>query len=213
MQICQSLIGGKPVTSPLPAIDKIYPATGEIVAKIEPATKEMLDEAVAVAGVAQRSWAAYELARARILHRAAALMREANAELARLEVMDVGKLYTEALCHLVMPLIFFLPPPSPRKQVTITNGMGRLAIPAECRLACALASERGITRCDRLLKSAPALAAGNAFILKPSEMTPLVAHKVADILADAGLPSGLFHFHGNHLRTSGHCKNFSNWRR
>ena len=97
MQICQSLIGGKPVTSPLPAIDKIYPATGEIVAKIEPATKEMLDEAVAVAAVAQRSWAAYEpLARARILHRAAALMREANAELARLEVMDVGKLYTEA---------------------------------------------------------------------------------------------------------------------
>ena len=97
MQLCQSLIDGKPVTSPLPAIDKIYPATGEIVAKIEPATKEMLDEAVAVATFAQRSWAAYEpLARARILQRAAALMREANAELARLEVLDVGKLYTEA---------------------------------------------------------------------------------------------------------------------
>ena len=75
MQICQSLIGGKPVTSPLPAIDKIYPATGAIVAKIEPATQEMLDEAVAVATFAQRSWAVYEpLARARILHRAAALM-------------------------------------------------------------------------------------------------------------------------------------------
>ena len=41
-------------------------------------------------------------------------------------------------------------------------------------------------------KSAPALAAGNAFILKPSEMTPLVAHKVADILSEAGLPDGLF---------------------
>ena len=81
MQICQSLIDGKPVASPLPAIDKIYPATGEIVAKIEPATQEMLDEAVAVAAFAQRSWAVYEpLARARILHRAAALMREANEE-------------------------------------------------------------------------------------------------------------------------------------
>ena len=55
MQICQSLIGGKPVTSPLHAIDKIYPATGEIVAKIEPATQEMLDEAVAVAAFAQAS--------------------------------------------------------------------------------------------------------------------------------------------------------------
>ena len=92
----KSLIGGKPVTSPLASIDKIYPATG-VIAKIEPATREMLDEAVAVAAVAQRSWAAVEpLTRARILHRAAALMREANAELARLEVMDVGKLYSEA---------------------------------------------------------------------------------------------------------------------
>ena len=66
MQICQSLIGGKPVTSTLPAIDKIYPATGEIVAKIEPATAEMLDEAVAVAAASQRSWATFEpLVRAR----------------------------------------------------------------------------------------------------------------------------------------------------
>ena len=97
MQICQSLIDGKPVTSPLASIDKIYPATGEVIAKIEPATREMLDEAVAVAAVAQRSWAAVEpLKRARVLHRAAALMRETNAELARLEVMDVGKLYSEA---------------------------------------------------------------------------------------------------------------------
>ena len=85
MQICQSLIGGKPVTSPLASIDKIYPATGEVIAKIEPATREMLDEAVSVAAVAQRSWAAVEpLTRARVLHRAAALMRETNAELARL---------------------------------------------------------------------------------------------------------------------------------
>ena len=55
MQICQSLIGGMPVSSPLPAIDKIYKATGQIVAKIELATKEMLDEAVAVATIARRS--------------------------------------------------------------------------------------------------------------------------------------------------------------
>ena len=45
----------------------------------------------------------------------------------------------------------------------------------------------------------PALTAGNAFILKPSEMTPLVAHKVADILSEAGLPDSLFQIiHGTH---------------
>ena len=48
-------------------------------------------------------------------------------------------------------------------------------------------------------KAAPALAAGNAFILKPSELTPLTAHLVAEILADAGLPDGLFQIlHGDY---------------
>jgi betaine-aldehyde dehydrogenase len=69
----------------MPAIDKIYPATGETIAKIEPATAEMLDDAVACAAAAQRSWAAYEpLAWAHVSHEAAALMREANAEIAQL---------------------------------------------------------------------------------------------------------------------------------
>ena len=58
MQICQSLIGGQLVTSALPAIDKIYPATGETIAKIEPATADILDDAVACAAAAQLSWAA-----------------------------------------------------------------------------------------------------------------------------------------------------------
>ena len=71
MQICQSLIGGKLIASSLLSIDKIYPATGETIAKIEPTTADTLDDAVACAAAAQRSWAACEpLARARILHRA-----------------------------------------------------------------------------------------------------------------------------------------------
>ena len=204
MQICQSLIGGKPVTSPLASIDKIYPATGEVIAKIEPATREMLDEAVAVAAVAQRSWAAVEpLTRARVLHRAAALMREANAELARLEVMDVGKLYSEAESADVPSgtdaFDFF--------AAAITTQSGDYnkwdgAISYTSRVPLGVCAGIGAWNYPMQIacwKSAPALAAGNAFILKPSEMTPLVAHKVADILADAGLPSGLFQIiHGTH---------------
>jgi betaine-aldehyde dehydrogenase len=41
-------------------------------------------------------------------------------------------------------------------------------------------------------KAAPALACGNAMVFKPSEETPLGALKVAEILAEAGLPPGLF---------------------
>ena len=40
-------------------------------------------------------------------------------------------------------------------------------------------------------KAAPALAAGNGFILKPSEMTPLSRGRIAELFAEAGLPTGL----------------------
>ena len=53
MQICQSLIGGKPVKSNLPIIEKRYPATGELIAHIEPASDLMLNEAIAIASQAQ----------------------------------------------------------------------------------------------------------------------------------------------------------------
>ncbi|WP_163387709.1 aldehyde dehydrogenase family protein, partial [Enterobacter ludwigii] len=43
-----------------------------------------------------------------------------------------------------------------------------------------------------LWKSAPALAAGNAMIFKPSEMTSLTALKLAEIYTEAGLPQGVF---------------------
>ena len=62
-------------------------------------------------------------------------MREANEELAHLEVLDVGKLYTEAKTADVpsgTDAFDFLPPPSPRKRVTSINGTEQLATPAEC---------------------------------------------------------------------------------
>lgn len=43
-----------------------------------------------------------------------------------------------------------------------------------------------------LWKSAPALAAGNAMIFKPSEVTPLTSLKLAEIYSEAGLPDGVF---------------------
>lgn len=57
MEIYQSLIGGKPVKSNLPIIKKRYPAIGKVTAHIEPANDSMLNEAVAIAGQAEVSWA------------------------------------------------------------------------------------------------------------------------------------------------------------
>ena len=91
MQICQSLIGGQLVASALPAIDKIYPATGETITKIEPATAEMLDYAVACAAAAQRSWATFEpLARAHILHRVADALISGNVWVNSFNILPPG---------------------------------------------------------------------------------------------------------------------------
>ena len=57
VKIIRSIIHGREVASSLPVFDKIYPATGEVIAKIEPASPQMLDEAVLYAREAQKKWA------------------------------------------------------------------------------------------------------------------------------------------------------------
>lgn len=204
MQRIRSVIAGHEVSSPLPCMDKIYPGTGEIIARIEPATPGMLDDAVRKARDAQKIWAqmpGHE--RSRILHRISGALAAHNEELAHHEVRDVGKLYSEAvsgdvpsaaeafeffanLCatshgtsHKWGDQIAY----TMRVPLGVCAGIGAWNYPAQ--VAC--------------WKAAPALAAGNAFIFKPSELTPFVANHLSEIFRTAGLPDGLFSvLHGDH---------------
>ena len=58
MEVCKSLVGGRPVAGAMPSIDKRYPATGEVIARIEPADQTILDQAVEVAAAVPRAWGA-----------------------------------------------------------------------------------------------------------------------------------------------------------
>ena len=197
MQLIHSFINGSAYPSDNGTIDKIYPATGEVIAKIERATPHMLDEAVRHAKQAQKQWAALTgQERSRVLHKIANALHEANEELSRLEVQDVGKLYSEAVTGDVPSgadafeyfanLAATLTGTShqwadalgytKRVPLGICAGIGAWNYPAQ--IAC--------------WKAAPALATGNAFILKPSEETPLVAMRIAQIAKEQGLPDGLF---------------------
>ncbi|MGC6497478.1 MAG: betaine-aldehyde dehydrogenase [Candidatus Puniceispirillaceae bacterium] len=204
MEICKSLVGGRPVAGAMPSIDKKYPATGEVIARIEPADQTILDQAVEVAAAAQREWGARSGSdRAAILQKAADGLRAQNDALSRLEVRDVGKSFAEAV------------------SADVPSGADAMAFFASMAMTEAGDMHRyadAIAYCERVplgvcagigawnypvqiacWKAAPALAAGNAFILKPSELTPLTAHLVAEILADAGLPEGLFQIlHGDY---------------
>ena len=204
VKIIRSIIHGGEVASSLPVFDKIYPATGEVIAKIEPASPQMLDEAVIYAREAQKKWGALAgHERGRILQNIAQTLRDHNEALSALEVRDVGKLYSEAVSADVPSgaeaFEFFAALAATyhgtshkwsdaigytmRVPLGVCAGIGAWNYPVQ--VAC--------------WKAAPALAAGNAFILKPSEETPLTANMLADLFKIAGLPDGLFQvIHGDH---------------
>ena len=204
MEVCKSLVGGRPVAGAMPSIDKRYPATGEVIARIEPADQTILNQAVEVAAAAQREWGARSGSdRAAILQKAADGLRAHNDALSRLEVRDVGKSFAEAVSADVPSgadaMAFFA-----SMAMTETGDMHRYSDAiAYCeRVPLGVCAGIGAWNYPVQIacwKAAPALAAGNAFILKPSELTPLTAHLVAEILADAGLPEGLFQIlHGDY---------------
>jgi betaine-aldehyde dehydrogenase len=194
----QNYIGGRPVASTGEVFTTINPATGEVLAEIEAAGPDEIDQAVDAARHGQKAWAAMTGAeRGRILKRVADILRSRNDELARLETLDTGKPIQET------------------SVVDVVSG-------AECLeyfagLASGLAGEHidlgpnafGYTRREPLgvvagigawnyplqiacWKSAPALACGNAMIFKPAELTPLTALKLAEIMTEGGVPDGVF---------------------
>ena len=73
-------------------IDVVFPATGEVIARLHEATPAIVERALAAAERAQKDWARVRpVERARILRRAADLIRERNQELSELETLDTGK--------------------------------------------------------------------------------------------------------------------------
>ncbi len=211
-KLIQSYYGGAFRSSGGGSVEKRYPATGKVIANVELATLEMLDEAVVMARQAQVLWAKRSVqTRGQILIRCAHALMAANDELARLEVEDVGKVYQEAMSADVPSgadaLEFF-----GAAIMTYTGthhqwdgGMGYTRrVPLG---VCAGIGAWNYPTQIALWKSAPALAMGNAFILKPSEMTPIVSSRIVEIMEDAGLPKGLMSvMQGDHTIGSAICR-------
>ncbi|CAG9271609.1 betaine-aldehyde dehydrogenase [Paraburkholderia caribensis] len=192
-------IGGEYVDATSGAtFDSFDPATGELLATVQQASEADIDRAVQSAREGQRAWAAMTaMQRSRILRRAVELLRERNDALAELEMRDTGKPIAEtravdivtgadvieyyaglatAIEGQQIPLRAESFVYTRREPLGVTAGIGAWNYPIQ--IAC--------------WKSAPALAAGNAMIFKPSEVTPLSASKLAEIYLEAGVPPGVF---------------------
>jgi betaine-aldehyde dehydrogenase len=176
----------------------IFPATEAVVARLHAATPALIEHALETARIAQPLWVATPASeRGRILARAARIIRDRNRELSEIETLDTGKPLQETLVADALSgadaLEYFgglaagiegrmqrLPGGDftyvERLPLGVCVGIGAWNYPTQ--IAC--------------WKAAPCLAAGNAMVFKPSELTPLGALKLAEILTEAGLPPGVF---------------------
>jgi betaine-aldehyde dehydrogenase len=179
-------------------IESIYPATGEVIARLHAATPAIVEQAIAAARRAQPEWAAMSpTARGRILKRAADIMRERNRELSELETLDTGKPIQETIVA---------DPTSGADALEFFGGVAAAGLNGSYiplgqdfaytkRVPLGVCVGIGAWNYPQQIacwKGAPALIAGNAMVFKPSENTPLGALKIAEILTEAGLPKGLY---------------------
>jgi len=183
------------------------PATGDRLGDVPVAGAGEIEAAVHAARAAQPRWAAMTGAeRARILRRAAEILRARNDELAELETRDTGKPiqetrvvdvisgaecleYFAALAQSAAGEYIDLGPQAfgytRREALGVVAGIGAWNYPLQ--IAC--------------WKSAPALAFGNAMIFKPASLTPLSAAELEKIYREAGLPPGIFQVVQGHSDT------------
>lgn len=179
------------------AFDVVYAASGEVIARLHQATPQVVERALAVAARAQAEWAARApVERGRVLRRAADLMRARNRELSELETLDTGKPLQETLVADATSgadaLEYFGGMAATVTGETIPLGRDFVYTMREPLGLCVGIGAWNYPTQIACWKAAPALAFGNAMVFKPSEVTPLCALRIAEILVEAGLPAGLF---------------------
>jgi malonate-semialdehyde dehydrogenase (acetylating) / methylmalonate-semialdehyde dehydrogenase len=191
-------IGGKHVKGTSGRFADIYnPNTGEVSARVALASSAELRAAVENAKAAQPEWAAKNpQVRARVMMRFLELARTHAEELATLISMEHGKTIPDALGDLqrgVEVVEFACGIPHLLKG-EYTDGAGPGIDMYSMRQPLGVVA--GITPFNfpamiPLWKAAPAIACGNAFIMKPSERDPSCPMRLAELFLEAGLPAGI----------------------
>ena len=190
-------IGGEWVDA-VEAMDVTSPFDGSVVDTVPRAGAEEVERALASAARGAASMAALPaLERYRILHRAANLMEDRSEELARTITLEEGKAIAEARVEVQRSIQTLTLSAEEAKRLygetlpldAAPGGAGKLGF--TLRVPCGVVVAISPFNFPLNLvchKAGPALAAGNAVVLKPASDTPLSALKLTGILLDAGLP-------------------------
>src|SRR4051812_42486907 len=178
-------------------LDDVDPATSEAYARVASSDGADVDRAVAAAARAFPAWSTTPApGRAKLLRRLAALIERDLEALARAESIDSDKPIAAArsvdIPRAVQNFDFFAdaatqfsseahPTDEVALNYTLRRPLGAVACISPWNLPLYLMT----------WKIAPALAAGNTVVAKPSEVTPMTAHLLAGLCAEAGLPPGV----------------------
>lgn len=195
----KNYINGEWVESKTTKYEDVYnPATKEIIAQVPISTKEDLDDAAKVAQAAFEKWSKVGVARrAKVLFKYQQLLEDNKVELARLITIENGKNTSEALGEVgrgIENVEFAAGVPT----LMMGDSLANIATDVEAaNYRYPIGIVGGITPFNFPMMVPAwmfpmAIATGNSFILKPSERTPLLTEKLAELFTEAGLPNGVF---------------------
>jgi len=205
-QKLKNFVGGKWMDSNTQQYQDVpNPATEKILAQVPISTLEDLDNAVGAAKEAFKTWSKTPVPkRARILFKYQQLLVENHEELAKLVTQENGKAYKEAYGEVLRGI----------ECVEFATGAPSLMMgDSLSTIASDIDSEMfrypvgvvgGITPFNFPMMVPCwmfplAIVCGNTFVMKPSERTPILANRLAELLIEAGLPSGVLNIvHGAH---------------
>ena len=178
-------------------LDVFNPSDGSVISKVPLSSRDDVDRAVAVAQAAFPAWSSLPIKeRVQVFYKYRTLLERDIEELTALVTEENGKVYPEAKAEILkaMELTEFacsLPQITAGEVLEVSRGV-------ECRIerfplgVVASIAPFNFPNMVPNWTIPNAIALGNCMILKPSELVPLSANRIAELLKEAGLPEGVF---------------------
>ena len=198
-QLCKNFINGEWVESKSTKIfERRNPANhDDVVARIPLSTREEMKQAIAAAKAAFPAWRdTPPPSRGKILFKVVRIMEEQKEELARMLTREEGKALKDALGEVQRAINIAEFMAGEARRINGETFPSEIAKTFTYTIRQPLGVVGAITPWNfpvaiPIWKIAPALVYGNTVVLKPAELTPLCALRIAEIFAQAGLPAGV----------------------
>ena len=209
--VLSNIIGGRETAPATESLEVFDPSLGQVISHVPLSSYDDVDAAVRAAQAALPAWAATPIKeRVQIFYRYRNLLEENLAELSALVTEENGKIPSEATAE-VLKAIELTEYACSLPQITAGEVM-EVSKGVECRTdrypvgVVASIAPFNFPNMVPHWTMPNAIALGNCMILKPSELVPISANRIADLLRQAGLPDGVFNVvHGGREAVEAIC--------